>query len=179
VNKVIGKITLTGTREQNQELTPFCREANVALGQCIKPVTVVIKPRADMPLYAPGKHAMGYWKVGPHHIWLADDCFDPAKPDLPAKTLGHELVHTLQDDWFTSYHRKALLPYLRPEPDNWRDPNIGGKYVGYEALPYECIAVWGSAALFNWDRPAYSTLYKRKIAAADWPEVKTIMVAKG
>lgn len=173
---VVGKIAMMGTGAQIDMLKPFLAKANVLIGHCIEPVEVRVKARTDMPLYAPGKHAMGYWRARPRRILLADDCFDPDKHNLAARTLGHELVHVMDGDWFRRWHRRHLLIYLNPEPDNWTDGNIGDTHVGYEALPYECVATWGSAALFGWSRPAYSRLYKRKFLAADFEAVRAIML---
>jgi len=53
---------------------------------------------------------------------------------------------------------------------------IGDNDKGYPAIPEECVCVWGSAALFGFDPPAYSKLYKRHFAEDDFAEVARVLL---
>jgi hypothetical protein len=107
----------------------------------------------------------------------AQDLFDPSPALKRDKTLGHEFVHVLFSDWLGKWHRKQLLPLITPPADNWNDTTIGDRQEGYEADPSEALACWGSAALFGWDKPAYSTLYLRKILATNFAKTKVLLLA--
>ncbi len=172
----IGPFTFKMTQGQFDALVGFANRANALMGRLIDPVEIVVRKRTEMPKYGPGPKdfSRGFWRSGPRRILLADDIFDPKKPLLDEKTLGHEVFHVIQDDHFTRFHRRRLLPFITPEADNWNDMTIGDEFKGYPALPYEAMACYGSAALFGWEKPAYSSLYLRKIEAADFDEVKAI-----
>lgn len=177
----IGPVMLAGTDAQNALLTPFVQVAVDLLGIRIKPLTIEVRARANMPRYRdprPGDsptdgHAEGYWRGTVRKILIADDVLP--RTDLE-ETIGHELVHVLFDDWLSTAQKATLLSYLDPRPENYSDTMVNGKDYGYPALPEECIAVWGSAALFGFIKPAYASLYKRRIASTIYPVVKTLML---
>lgn len=178
---LIGQVTLNGSDAQNARMQPFVQAAVDLLGDRFKPVTVEVRTRVSMPRYRdprPGDkptdgHAEGFWRAGPRRILIADDVIP--RDDLP-ETLGHEWIHLLFEDWFTPGQKRTLLGYLDPRPENYSDTQVNGKDRGYPALPEECIAVWGSAALFGFAKPAYSSLYKRTISGVVYPAVKAVML---
>lgn len=180
----VGQLTLVGaTKEQEVALTPMFNKVQEIVGTRINPVTVKVRPRSEMPRYRaprPGDgptdgRAKGYWRSGNRTILLADDLFPPGR--MLDETLGHEVVHVMFDDWLKPAQKKTLLRYLQPEPENYSDTMIGDQDKGYPALPEECIAVWGSAAIFAFPHPAYGALYKRIIVEPLWAEVRAIMLA--
>lgn len=178
--KQIGQITLEGTKAELDALTPFTKKAVDLLSHRIDAFNLKVVARADMPIAGQTKdgkiiRAEGHWSLRLRLMRLADDLFD--RQLLLDKTEGHEFVHVLQSDWFGRWHRRKLLPFLTPPADNWNDLTIGDNYLGYIADPIEGFACWDSAALFGWEKPAYSTLYERKIRATDFAAVKEISLA--
>jgi hypothetical protein len=179
----VGRLTLSGTPEQTKALRPFAKRVRKIIGDRIDPVVVTVLPRASMPLYRdprPGDgptdgRAEGYWRGNARKILLADDLFDGTAGPLD-ETLGHEIIHVLFDDWIMPEQRRQLLPLLHPEPVNWSDTMVNGVDKGYPAIPEECVCVWGSAALFGFDPPAYDKLYKRRFVEADYAEVARILL---
>lgn len=169
---IVGQLTLPD--DQAAALNPIAQRIAAMLANRIEPVTIVVKPRADMPEYLPGKHARGYWKERTRKILLADDLFAAGEP--LDETLGHEVVHTLFSDWLTKWHRNELLALVTPAPDSFGDLSVDDLHVGYPASAEECCCVWGSAAIFGFDPPAYVGIYKRTIAKSDLPAVREILL---
>jgi hypothetical protein len=171
----VGHLTFSDEPAIVAALTPIAQRIAANLADRIKDVTIVVKPRAEMPEYLPGMHARGYWREGKRRILLADDLFNPGEP--LEKTLGHEVVHTLFTDSVANPRLVQLLPLMSPVPEHFKDEWIGDEKVGYEASPEECCCVWGSAAIFGFDPPAYVDIYKRSIAKADLAKLRGILLA--
>jgi hypothetical protein len=182
MTEVVGQLTLDGTDAQIDALGPFATRIEAVVGKRIQPVTVRIRARTNMPRYRDPKpgdkpedgHARGYWKSPNRTILLADDLFALGEP--LDETLGHEVVHVLFDDWIKGAPKKALLRYLQPLPENYTDTTIAERDKGYPANPEECLAVYGSAALFGFNPPAYTTLFKRLVPKTSLAEVKALML---
>lgn len=181
-DKVVGHVTIHGTDAQVNALTPFITTATDLLGRRIDLLDLEVRARDKMPVAfvkdnGTVVHAEGHWSDRLRRMLVADDLFGDGLALKRDKTLGHEFVHVLYSDWFTKWHRRQLLPLLTPEADNWFDETIGDEWMGYVAAPTEGFACWGSAALFGWDKPAYSTLYLRRIRTVDFPHAKQITLA--
>jgi len=92
----VGRLTLSGTPEQNQAMRPFAKRVRRMLANRIDPVTVIVFPRERMPRYRAAKptdgpidgRAEGYWRGPARRILLADDLFDGTGGPLD-ETLGH------------------------------------------------------------------------------------------
>jgi hypothetical protein len=69
-----------------------------------------------------------------------------------------------------------MLPLLNPRPDGFNDLTIDGEHEGYEANPEECIATWGSAALFGYPDPAYTSIFLRTVEAAKFPSLTSALL---
>lgn len=182
VEELVGRVTISGTQTQIEKVKPFVKKATDLLDRRIDPLTLRIVPRADMPVAFIKKdgtivRAEGHWSDRRNLMRLADDVFGPKQDLLRDKILGHEFTHTVFSDWLGKWHRRQLLPVITPAADNWNDLTIGDTWEGYVADPSEALACYGSAALFGWAKPAYSTLYLRRIAQADYPKVKAILLA--
>lgn len=158
-------LTVTGSLAFTTALKPAVDNINAVLGDRIKDVTVLAKPATAMPQRSDGGPSFGFWKAGLREIWLWDEI-----DEYPfAKTLGHEAVHVLDEDWLTQAQRSDLLTLMTPLPKRWYDQLIAGRKVKYKALPSECFAVYGSAALFGYRKPAYRSLFVRRVPEAKWP----------
>jgi hypothetical protein len=168
-----GQLTVTGTLEQCEAVKPIALKVPIILAERIAPVMAVWVPQERMPLFAPGKHALGFYRSRPHRILLSE----AARSASLGKILAHELVHVLDDDYWRRPNRKALMPLLDPEPDNYSDIEIDGELYPYVAAPSECLAVWVSAALFGFPRPAFANTYLRRIAREDLPAAGRIALA--
>jgi hypothetical protein len=180
--KIIGRVTITGTEDQITKLTPFVKKATDLLDTRIDRFDLKVVPRSDMPVaYKKNDgtivRAEGHWSDRRRLMRLADDLFRPIDEKERDKVLGHEFVHTLFSDWLGKWHRRQLLPLIKPPADNWNDMTIGDTYEGYVADPSEALACYGSAALFGWVKPAYASIYLRRIAQADYPKTKTLLLA--
>jgi hypothetical protein len=183
MSSTIGQLTFPDDRAN--ELSQFATRVRNELGTKIDPVTIVVKPRAQMKRYRDPKpgdgpndgRARGYWHEDSRTIDLADDLFAPGQP--LDETLGHEVIHALFSDWVTKGHRRQLLPLISPTPTGFGDQSINDADIGYPASPEECCAVWGSAAIFGFDPPAYVGLYKRNIAKANLPTLREILLSDG
>jgi hypothetical protein len=161
VSETVGQLTLTGTEAQNEAVRSAALKAQTVLGSRIQPITVVF--RADMPRRVDGGPSFGYARIGARRILLLDDLEEDGYQ--PAKTLAHELCHFLDADWLTRSQRVEIMALMTPRPNGWSDEVIAGKRHPYTGEPFECFAVYASAAVFGYRRPAYARLYDRKIAA--------------
>ena len=120
---IVGRLTLSGTPEQNQAMRPFAKRVRRMLANRIDPVEVIVKPRSEMPRYRDPNpndgptdgRAEGYWRGSARKILLADDLFDGTGGPLD-ETLAHEIIHVLFDDWIMPEQRRVLLPLLHPQP---------------------------------------------------------------
>lgn len=182
VSEQIGRVRVTGTQAQVDALRPFVTKATKLLDTRIDPLELSVRPRAKMPSYGTAAdgtalRSRGHWSSRLRRMLIADDLFQEGDALLRDKTLGHEFVHVLFSDWMGKWHRRQLLPLITPPCDGWNDMTIGDKFIGYPADPDEALACYGSAALFGWAKPAYSTLYKRRILQEDYPKTKSLLLA--
>jgi len=159
-------MSLTAVAEAANKLviTEMVDKLNAILGDRIKRAEIHLKTDAELRRKAGGMRATGFWSLrgqSKRQIWLLDDL-----ADYPvAKTLVHEALHVLDDDWLTKAQRKAIRELMKPKPNNWKDTVINGEPKGYAGLPYEAFAVYGSLALgsLGFSRPAYRRVFKRSI----------------
>jgi|SRR5215471_14025619 len=177
MQKTVGPLTIHGTASEIDQLVPFARRIRDEMGTLLGNATCEIRPRNQMRVWGYDKNgnplfAEGSWSTRTRIIALADDLLP--RQGLLERTLGHESIHWLDSDSWTRWHHRNLLGYLQPQPETWNDMTINGKFIGYTADPAECSATWVSAAMFAFDKPAYSTLYDRKIAAENFAAVKGI-----
>ncbi len=173
MSETVGQLTLTGTEAQNEAVRSAALKAQTVLGSRIQPITVVF--RADMPRRVDGGPSFGYARIGARRILLLDDLEEDGYQ--PAKTLAHELCHFLDADWLTRSQRVEIMALMTPRPNGWSDEVIAGKRHPYTGEPFECFAVYASAAVFGYRRPAYARLYDRKIAADKWQQLAAIALA--
>jgi hypothetical protein len=178
----IGRVTIVGSQAEIDALTTFVTTATDLLGRRIDPFTLETRARENMPIAfkkADGTvvRARGLWSDRRRRMLISQDLFGTGLQLLRDKTVGHEFVHALFSDWLTRWHRRQLLPFINPDADGWNDLTIGDDWQGYVADPSEALACYGSAALFGWTKPAYSTLYSRRILQADYPKVKALLLA--
>lgn len=145
MSEIIGPFTLDGTQEQNDLIRGMAQNlaAKLALPDGtsrIAPSRTIFKPNGEMPEAAPGVPARGYWKDGPHEIWMN------AKTGAyqVAKTWAHEVMHQLDDDWLLAKNRADIRDLMVPEPATWKG---------------EQFAVYGSAAIAGFSDPPYTDFY--------------------
>lgn len=166
---VIGPWTLTGTDAQNEILMPmYAKMAGILAlpsgDSRVKPAQVRILPRDQMPWaikpgtsikYPQGVRAAGYWN-GTNQLIAADQF---AKGASHVRKLGaHETAHQLEDQWMLRSNERDIKPLFDPDP---------------AAFPSEEFAVYGSAAIFGFTDPPYTTFYDDYvIPKAAWPKVK-------
>lgn len=179
--QIIGRVTTHGTQAQVEALESFVKEATDVLGTRIDRLDLEVADRSKMPVAfvkddGTKVRAEGHWSERRRLMRCADDLFEAQKDLLRDKTLGHEFVHVLFSDWMGKWHRRQLLPLISPPADNWSDLTIGDNWLGYVADPSEALACYGSAALFGWTKPAYSTLYKRRILQTDYSKAKALLL---
>lgn len=175
---VVGPVTIEATAIETEALRPTIENAVTMLGSRIKPFTLITRERDKMPLYSATDRARGFWRESYRRMIISKDLFPAGLEVLLKKTVEHELIHVLFSDHITAFNKAKLMPLLTPAPEDFNDLTINGAFVGYGASPEECIATWGSAALFEYtDNPAYSTLYKRRVYRSNFPALKTVMLA--
>lgn len=136
-----------------------------ALGDRIEPVSVVLKTGDEMPERSDGGPSFGFWKAGQREIWLWEET-DEYPVD---KTFAHEAMHVVDTDWLTRGQRLDIIELMSPTPTAWGDQSIGGVIHKYVALPFEVFAVYASAAIGGFQRPAYMALFKRRVTVDKWP----------
>lgn len=162
-----------GPAAQIDAITETATTLNELLGDRIKDVKVVLKSDEIMPERSDGGVSYGFWKAAKREVWLWDET-----DDYPVgKTLVHEAMHVLDDDWLTRAQRLEIIALMNPAPSTWKDQVIAGVVKKYVALPYEVFAVYASAAVFGFQKPAYRRLYRRAIAPDKWPKLKEITLA--
>jgi hypothetical protein len=181
MSEQIGRVTIYGTPNEITALTAFVEEATELLGTRIDRLDLYTRERANMPIAFKREdgtvvRARGFWSDRRRQMGISKDLFGKDLDLLRDKTVGHEFVHVIFSDWLTRWHRRQLLPLITPDADGWNDMSIGDDWQGYVADPSEALACYGSAALFGWVKPAYSTLYTRRIAQADYPKTKALML---
>lgn len=135
-------------------------------------VSVVFKTAERMPPRPDGGPSRGYWKAGLKEIWL----WEKTDRYPVEKTLAHEAMHVLATFWLTEAQRNDIIELMKPRPLHWRDKTIGIVTYEYAASPFEVYAVYGSAAMVGFDKPAYRSLYRRHIDEGDWPKLRDIIV---
>ncbi len=146
-------------------ITEMADKLNAILGDRIKDAEIHLKTDDQLRKRAGGMRATGFWNLrgeNKRQIWLLDDL-----SEYPVgKTLAHEALHVLDDDWLTPDQRKAVRALMKPAPNNWKDTVVNGDPKGYAGLPYESFAVYGSVAVGNLGflQPAYRRIFKRTIA---------------
>lgn len=176
----------TNTDEEDAALAPLLSELNVVYGSDLigKPVYVRIRPRAQMPRYRKRRptdtkpedgRAFGYWHRRPRVVDLALELI--GKPAELRKVGAHESIHVRAED-FEAWHWDHLLPMLDPEPESRFDQTIGDDDLGYPATPEECIATFGSAAIFGFWPPAFESLYKRRFPRGLHASVRATILAR-
>lgn len=160
-------LTVTGSIAFTTALQPAVDNINSVLGPRIKDAVVLAKPATAMPQRSDGGPSFGFWKPSLREIWMWEDI-----DEYPyVKTLGHEACHVLDEDWLTQDQRRDLMALMLPLPKRWYDQFIAGKKVKYKALPSECFAVYGSAALFGFKKPAYKSLFVRRVPETKWADL--------
>jgi hypothetical protein len=162
---VIGPYSLEGTDAQNAILAPMAQTMADTLEQRVQATHVRVLPRNQMPWAKKpdqqgngGIRARGFWdaKRYPDDILLADDLFPT--PELARKTFAHEGIHQLDAQWMLQSNRKDIKPLFDPDAAGW---------------PSEEFAVYGSAAIFGFRNPPYTTYYNDYILPpTSWPNVK-------
>jgi hypothetical protein len=182
MDTIIGRVTVKGTDEEVAALTPFVTKATTLLGTRIDPFNLLTRERSKMPVYgyeADGTplRARGHWSSRLRRMLVSKDLFQKGETLERDKVLGHEFVHVIFSDWMGKWHRRQLLPVIQPPADSWNDLTIGDKYEGYFADPSEALACYGSAALFGWAKPAYASIYLRRITQENFPKTKTILLS--
>lgn len=168
----LGALTIEGTQGQLDLIMPTARQVPTVLGARVKPVTLRFVPLATMPDYVPGHKARGLYKARKRLIWLADSLDYPVE-----RTAGHELTHWLIDDWFTPWHRDAVLPFLTPEADSWADHTINGVTDAYRNDVNEAVTVYLSGALYGYAKPAFTSIYGYSVPRASWGDLRSIALA--
>lgn len=167
----VGPLTYRMTRAQFDALGDVPDKIASIYGQRLDAVLVVTRPYEDMPLIRPGLRARAKWSERFRRILLSV----PFTYGVQA-VLGHEATHVLDDDWLTRAQRRAIIPYISPIPAGWGDLTIGDNPPVYEASPAECFASYGAAAMLG-VRPAFPTLYLRKIDQAHYSNVRAIALS--
>jgi hypothetical protein len=149
-------------------ITEMAEKLNVILGDRIKNAEIHLKTDDELRRRAGGMRATGFWNLHgqfKRQIWLLDDL-----SDYPVgKTLAHEALHVLDDDWLTKNQRTAIRELMTPKPRSWKDAVVNDDPKGYAGLPFESFAVYGSVAVgdLGFNRPAYLRIFKRTIADTD------------
>jgi hypothetical protein len=163
---------LDASASQNPEIVKMAATMTEALKDRIKPVTVVLKSGDDMPKRSDGGPSYGYWKSGLREIWLWDET-----DEYPVgKTFAHEAMHVLDTDFLTRAQRKSVLALMSPVPTAWADQKIDGVTRKYVALPSEVFAVYASAAIAGLEKPAYRSLFKRRVEVGKWAILKELVL---
>lgn len=161
---------LVDAAAQDPEVVRIATSMSETLQNRIKPVSIFLKPDTDMPRRSDGGPSYGFWKSGPRQIWLWDET-----DEYPvAKTFAHEAMHVVDSDWLTRAQRRRLMALMSPTPASWGDQNIDGTRHRYVALPSEVFAVYASAAIGGFRRPAYRSLFVRRVAADKWLALKEL-----
>ena len=165
------------TAEQKAVIRPALEAVNDVLGSRLKAITVVPKRREQMPDWnsaEPGvQPAWELWKgwnrnTKRRELWYWDRLH--TKDECYA-TILHGGVHAYDELYMTLEMRADAMALMDPEPAAW----FGGR--AWSRFPYECNAVYGSAALFNLTKPVYKNLLDRHVASVDWPELKAILLS--
>ena len=142
------------------------------LGSRIRPVSVLLKSADEMPKRSDGGPAFGFWRSGLRQVWLWNQT--DAYP--VGKTLAHEAMHVLDTDWLTKAQRQKLMELMAPAPTKWNDQRIEGVLRKYVSLPSEIFAVYASAAIGRFPRPAYRSLFIREIAPEKWDAMRELIL---
>jgi hypothetical protein len=153
----------------------MANKLNEKLGDKIKSASIILKPAEgppgqSMPERSDGGPATGFWKAGRREIWLLDEL-----DDYPvAKTLAHEAMHVLDTDYLTRAQKLEIVALMQPLPKTWSDQSVNGVFRKYVGLPSEVFAVYASAAMGGFPRPAYRRLFKRSIPRLHWKRLEEI-----
>jgi hypothetical protein len=161
---------LVGAAANDLEIAKIAASLSGTLGDRIKKASVLLKPDTEMPRRSDGGPSYGFWKSGPREIWLWDET-----DEYPVtKTFAHEAMHVIDSDWLTRAQRVKLMTLMSPAPTAWSDQKIDGILHKYVALPSEVFAVYASAAVAGLQRPAYRSLFRRRITPDKWAELKEL-----
>ncbi len=87
--------------------------------------------------------------------------------------MQHEALHAYDQLYLNARDdiRADVMSLMDPEPEIWH----GGKT--WAKFPFECYAVYGSAALFNIAKPVYANLLSRKIAVSNFPDLRDLLLS--
>lgn len=185
----------SATDFHRETFRPLLEVMNASVGPLIGPVTLVPKRLEQMPVYGKvdgeWKHAYGVWKGyvprnNRREVWYWEDLDSYGRQPgtgLAIKTMAHEVMHVVRGDSIGKSEKADILGLVEPFPSSWHDTVIDGKDYGYFASIEEVFAVYGSAAMVDFtdiglgtDQPAFTTLYVPKIAEANWPKLRNIIL---
>ena len=162
-----------GAVEQDSSLKAMVGDLNRLLGNRLgEQVEVILQPAAAMPKRPDGGRAFGLTKPGRREIWL----WDAVDRYPAAETLAHEAMHVLDVFWLTDTQRNEIMELMTPSPSHWEDRTIGQATFRYAAMPHEVFAVYASAAIVGFDRPAFRSLYERRIDEAKWDSLARVVL---
>jgi len=166
-------LTPIGAAKQVEAIKVTAARLNDLLGNRINSADILLKTDDEMPARTDGGPSFGFWKAGLRQVWLWEEV-----DEYPViKTLAHEAMHVLDDDWLTGPQRDDIRDLMDPKPQTWKDDFVMGKRKKYVALPYETFAVYGSKAIgdLGFARPAYRGLFVRTIHPTDMDKLRDIL----
>lgn len=165
------------TDSQRNAITPALEEMSEVFGDRLKSITLVPKTKTQMPDWdssTPGvQPAWGLWKgwnrkTERREIWYYDEVW---RSKDCVGLIQHEGFHAYDDLYMSLEMKSAVMELMVPEPVSWTQGKTWSKF------PFECAAVFGSAALFDMLKPPYVSLLDRKIPKTKWAELKAILLA--
>ena len=162
-----------GAASQVDAIKRTADKLNQILGDRIGDASIVLQPDTKMKPRKDGGPSFGFWNKGPRRVDLWDEI-----DEYPViKTLAHEAMHVLDEDWLTGQQRIDIRAQMEPTPQTWKDFFINGKPKKYVALPYETFAVYASKAIgdLGFARPAYRGIFIRKIKPEKMDDLRDII----
>ena len=168
-----------GPARQVEAIKRAAEKLSEILGDRIGEATIHLRTDEKMPKRTDGGPSYGFWHRRDEdpdqrrQIWLWDEV-----DEYPViKTLAHEAMHVLDDDWLTLDQQSDIIDLMEPTPQTWRDIFINGRPRKYVGLPYETFAVYASRAIgdVGFDRPAYRGIFIRKIHQPKWEKLRDII----
>jgi hypothetical protein len=131
------------------------------LGSRVKDIVVLFKPGDELKQKAGTSFTpRGLVRGNGHRILMHEKI---GKYD-EVKTFAHEVMHCLDDQWFTDAQRLEIAALMDAPAAKWDAKS-------YNERAYEAFACYGSAALGGFDSPPYTEFYDRTIAKPLWPTV--------
>lgn len=164
------------TDSQINAITPALEEMSELIGNRLKAITLVPKTANQMPDWdssTPGiQPAWGVWKgwnrkTGRREIWYYDEVW---RSKDCVGLIQHEGFHAYDDLYMNDVMKDQVMDLMVPEPVFWTQGKTWSKF------PFECAAVYGSAALFDIVKPVYANLLDRKIPRTKFTELKAILL---